>query len=77
MLALKSATPTQLLDEPMAYSPSRRSIDIFDVPSPVILSRGRNFFDIIYGKISNRVMGVSLPCTCFLWHDVWGYKSHG
>ncbi|KAL9110002.1 MAG: hypothetical protein Q9227_005341 [Pyrenula ochraceoflavens] len=57
LLALKSATPASLLDEPLGYSPSARSAEIFDVPSSHILQRGQRFFDQVYGKVSRRVMG--------------------
>lgn len=32
-------------------------MEIFDVPAPRILQKGQRFFDLIYGKISKRVMG--------------------
>lgn len=56
LLALKSATPPSLLDEPLGYSPSARSTEIFGTPSPQIMHRGQKFFDQVYGKVSQRVM---------------------
>lgn len=57
MFALKSATPTQLLDEPLGYSPTARPVELYDIPSSTILHRGQTFFDKVYGKVSKRVMG--------------------
>jgi len=57
LLALKAATPPSLLDEPMAYSPSARPVEVYDMPSSQILHRGQKFFDRVYGKVSKRVMG--------------------
>ena len=45
------------MDEPLGNSPTKRSIDVYDVPSSKILQRGQSFFDQIYGKVSKRVMG--------------------
>jgi len=56
LLELKKATPQTLIDEPLAYSPTARPVDIYDVPSSHILHRGQTFFDRIYGKISKRIM---------------------
>lgn len=56
MNALKSATPPNLLDEPLCYSPSGRPSEIHDVPPSAVLHRGQQFFDGIYGKVSGRVM---------------------
>ena len=56
LLELKKATPPDLLDEPLGYSPTGRLRDIYDVPCSAILLRGKRFFDLIYGKISTRVM---------------------
>ena len=50
-------TPPDLLDEPMAFSPTLRPADIYDTPSSQILNRGQTFFDKVYGKVSKRVMG--------------------
>ncbi|KAL1878049.1 hypothetical protein VTK73DRAFT_8184 [Phialemonium thermophilum] len=57
LLELKKVTPAELIDEPLAYSPTARPVDIYDVPSSQILHRGQTFFDMIYGKVSKRVMG--------------------
>ncbi|KAK4959535.1 hypothetical protein LTR28_005297 [Elasticomyces elasticus] len=57
LFSLKTATPPSLLDEPMAYSPTARPIEIADVPPSQILLRGQRFFDRVYGKVSKRVMG--------------------
>ncbi|KAL8670926.1 MAG: hypothetical protein Q9168_004558 [Polycauliona sp. 1 TL-2023] len=57
LYALKTATPQALLDEPLGYSPTRRSVELYDVPSSKIMQRGQACFDQIYGKISKRVMG--------------------
>ncbi|KAL8921715.1 MAG: hypothetical protein Q9208_005645 [Pyrenodesmia sp. 3 TL-2023] len=57
LFALKQATPPSLLDQPLEYSPTQRSAELYDVPASKILSRGQSFFDQIYGKVSKRVMG--------------------
>lgn len=57
LLALKAATPAGLLDEPLAYSPTARPVEVYDISSSQILHRGQTFFDRIYGKVSKRVMG--------------------
>lgn len=57
LLALKTATPTALLDEPLAYSPTARAVEVYDLSSSAILHRGQTFFDRVYGKVSKRVMG--------------------
>ena len=57
LLALKEATPTYLMDEPLGISPSLRPTEIYNVPSSKILQRGQTFFDQVYGKVSKRVMG--------------------
>jgi len=41
----------------MAYSPSARPVEVYDMPSSQILHRGQKFFDRVYGKVSKRVMG--------------------
>lgn len=53
MIALKSATPHDLLDEPLGFSPTGRASEIHD---PAVLHRGQRFFDGIYGKVAGRVM---------------------
>jgi len=57
LLALKTATPQNLQDEPLAYSPTSRPADVYDLPASQILHRGQKFFDKIYGKVAKRVMG--------------------
>ncbi|OCL13963.1 carboxymuconolactone decarboxylase [Glonium stellatum] len=57
LFALKAATPSELLDEPMGYSPSARRVEVYDMPSSQILCRGQKFFEKVYGKVSKRVMG--------------------
>lgn len=57
LLELKKATPENLIDEPLGYSPTARPVDVYDVPSSQILHRGQAFFDKVYGKVSKRVMG--------------------
>lgn len=56
LYALKRVTPHALTDEPLGYSPTGRSGELYDVPSPKIMQRGQAFFDQIYGKVSKRVM---------------------
>ena len=56
LLELKKATPEHLLDEHQAYSPTSRSVDLYNTPTAEILQRGRIFFDKIYGKIAKGVM---------------------
>ncbi|KKA29154.1 hypothetical protein TD95_003525 [Thielaviopsis punctulata] len=57
LLELKKATPLAFLDEPLAPSPTRRRSEVFDTPSTQLLDRGQEFFDLLYGKITQRVMG--------------------
>ncbi|MCJ1316520.1 hypothetical protein MMC15_001841 [Xylographa vitiligo] len=57
LFALKDVTPPALLDEPLAYSPTSRPVEVYDVPPSRILHRGQTFFDKVYGKVSKRVMG--------------------
>ncbi|KAI4247764.1 MAG: hypothetical protein L6R40_001350 [Gallowayella cf. fulva] len=57
LFALKKVTPPALLDEPLTYSPTERSVELYDMPASRILQRGQSFFDQIYGKVSTRVMG--------------------
>lgn len=57
LLALKTATPTGLLDEPLAYSPTARPAEVYEMSSSAVLHRGQTFFDRVYGKVSKRVMG--------------------
>ncbi|KAL8782822.1 MAG: hypothetical protein Q9213_005061 [Squamulea squamosa] len=56
LLALKKVTPQALVDEPLGYSPTGRSMELYDVPSSKIMQRGQLFFDHIYGKVSKQVM---------------------
>ncbi|KAL2037344.1 hypothetical protein N7G274_009829 [Stereocaulon virgatum] len=53
---LKRITPQDLLDEPLHYSPTSRPCELYDIPSSTILHRGQRYFDMIYGKVSKRVM---------------------
>lgn len=53
---LKRITAQDLLDEPLRYSPTSRPSELYDVPSSAILHRGQRYFDMIYGKVSKRVM---------------------
>ncbi|KAI9817747.1 MAG: hypothetical protein M1827_000866 [Pycnora praestabilis] len=57
LFALKEQTPEPLQDPPLGYSPTARSVEVYDIPSSQILHRGQTFFDRVYGKISKRVMG--------------------
>ncbi|KAL8929591.1 MAG: hypothetical protein Q9172_000387 [Xanthocarpia lactea] len=57
LFALKKVTPHALLDEPFGYSPTGRSVELYDIPSSKTMQRGQAFFDQIYGKVSKRVMG--------------------
>jgi alkylhydroperoxidase/carboxymuconolactone decarboxylase family protein YurZ len=57
LFALKEVTPTNLRDEPLGYSPSGRTVDLYTTPSSTILKRGQKFFDQVYGKVTDRVMG--------------------
>ena len=56
MQALKTATPPNLLDEPLSYSPTGRPVELYDVPPSTILSRGEKYFSKTYGKVTGRVM---------------------
>jgi hypothetical protein len=56
LLALKEVTPEELLDEPLAYSPTSRRDEVNE-PSSGILERGQRYFDQVYGKVSKRIMG--------------------
>lgn len=44
LLALKNVTPSALVDEPLHYSPTSRSVEVYDIPSSTILHRGQTFF---------------------------------
>jgi len=57
LFALKEATPSSLLDEPLGPSPTMRPVEVYDIPSSRILHRGQTFFDKVYGKVAKRVMG--------------------
>ncbi|KKF95417.1 putative protein C17D11.03c [Ceratocystis platani] len=57
LLELKQATPPAFLDEPLATSPTQRRNEIFGTPSAEVLQRGQTYFDMVYGKITQRVMG--------------------
>jgi len=57
LFALKEVTPKHLLDDPLGYSPSGRTVDLYNTPSSQVFQRGQRFFDQVYGKVSKRVMG--------------------
>ncbi|MDI1488434.1 MAG: hypothetical protein OHK93_007709 [Ramalina farinacea] len=57
LLELRKVTPPEFLDEPLAYSPTGRSNELYNLSSSPVLARGKRFFDLVYGKISARVMG--------------------
>jgi len=57
LFALKEATPKHLRDEPLGYSQSQRVVDVYTTPPAQILQRGQRFFNQVYGKVTNRVMG--------------------
>ncbi|KAL2162808.1 hypothetical protein VTH06DRAFT_6644 [Thermothelomyces fergusii] len=56
LLELKKVTPDALLDEPESFSPTGRRADVYDTPAPVIMQRGQEFFETVYGKVTRRVM---------------------
>ncbi|KAK7612317.1 AhpD-like protein [Phyllosticta paracitricarpa] len=57
LLALKSATPEDLLDECPDSSPTGRRAEIYGQSFSSVWGRGQQFFEKVYGKISRRVMG--------------------
>jgi len=57
LFSLKSATPKNLIDDPLGFSPSGRAIDIYNRPPSVVMARGAKFFEKVYGKVTGRVMG--------------------
>lgn len=57
LFALKEATPANLRDEPLGFSPTGRTADIYTSQASTVLQRGQKFFDQVYGKVTNRVMG--------------------
>lgn len=57
LFALKEATPVNLRDEPLGFSPTARTVDLYTTQASTILQRGQKFFDQVYGKVTNRVMG--------------------
>jgi alkylhydroperoxidase/carboxymuconolactone decarboxylase family protein YurZ len=57
LFALKEGTPESLRDEPLGYSQTGRTIDLYTTQTSTILQRGQKFFDQVYGKVTNRVMG--------------------
>lgn len=57
LFALKAVTPAHLIDAPLSPSVSGRSVDLYTTPSSVIMQRGAKFFEQVYGKVTNRVMG--------------------
>ena len=56
MSALKLATPSCLVDRRFGFSPTGRAVEIYNVPSSVMLSRGQQYFSKTYGKVTRRVM---------------------
>ena len=71
LLALKQSTPSTFLDEPLSYSPTLRSAEVYDVPSSKILHRGETFFDQVYGKVSKRVMGQLIILNASTTDSTW------
>ncbi|KAK8160574.1 AhpD-like protein [Phyllosticta citrichinensis] len=57
LLALKSATPENLLDESPDSSPTGRRAEVYGQSFSSVWERGQLFFEKVYGKISKRVMG--------------------
>ena len=57
LFALKGVTPQQLQDAPLGKNPSGRAVDLYTTPPSVIMQRGLRFFEQVYGKVTNRVMG--------------------
>lgn len=57
LFALKEATPANLRDEPLGFSPTARTVDLYTTQASTILQRGQKFFDQVYGKVTSRVMG--------------------
>ncbi|KAK7538740.1 AhpD-like protein [Phyllosticta citribraziliensis] len=57
LLALKSATPENLLDESPDSSPTGRRAEVYCQSFSSVWKRGQLFFEKVYGKISKRVMG--------------------
>lgn len=57
LLELKRHTPDELVDQPMAASPTARAVELASVDSNALLHRGETFFSQVYGKIAARVMG--------------------
>ena len=57
LFAMKGVTPQHLFDEPMSFSPSNRTVDMYTTPVAQIFQRGQKFFDQVYGKVTGRVMG--------------------
>jgi len=57
LLSLKEVTPEELQDEPSAESPTSRRDEMYEIPPSKILERGQRYFEKVYGKVSNRIMG--------------------
>ena len=57
LFSLKAATPKNLIDDPLGFNPSGRAIDIYNRSPSVIMARGAQFFEKVYGKVTGRVMG--------------------
>jgi alkylhydroperoxidase/carboxymuconolactone decarboxylase family protein YurZ len=52
---LKKGTPSDLLDPPASYSPTRRTLDMATTPLSATLHRGSHLWSRLYGKIAHRV----------------------
>ncbi|KAM5363175.1 hypothetical protein ACJZ2D_012140 [Fusarium nematophilum] len=57
LMALKTATPEDLLDAQAGYRPSSRFKAVHHTSPSHVLEQGQTFFNQIYGKIARRVMG--------------------
>jgi hypothetical protein len=55
VMALKTVTPPELLDE-AGTSASGRTSDLYDTSPRQIMERGKAFFNNVYGKVAERVM---------------------
>ncbi|TQN75176.1 hypothetical protein CSHISOI_00243 [Colletotrichum shisoi] len=67
-MELKKVTPQHLLDEPresnshMTSSPTARHVDVYETPPSEVLQRGQDFWNLIYGKISKRILSQMDRC---------------
>ncbi|WQF89691.1 hypothetical protein CDEST_14705 [Colletotrichum destructivum] len=68
LMELKKVTPQHLLDEPresnshMTSSPTARHVDVYETPPSEVLQRGHDFWNLIYGKISKRILSQMDRC---------------